>query len=94
MSPKARTKNRNEKMNYEIRYHHTSAQSAATRAEAMIHIETQAIRAHGNSSAFADHVIVRADGDQYVYLSQEDADADAEGTAAFALITRPDQSEE
>ena len=72
---------------YTITYNHTGPESAEGMAAAKAVVREQALRALESAAAHAAVVFVRTDDGVYAYTSQEAADADDTGAAAFATIS-------
>ena len=68
---------------YQIRYTHTSSQSATSK--------TNALRKDRNEDHASRLVHVQCDDGLYLYRSADDRDRDPDGSRAFAVICAPNQ---
>lgn len=73
---------------YQIRYNHTSTQTADSYAAALDMVRTQML-----PQKSAPVEITMPDG-TYIYRTQEDADRDDTGARAYAVICAPNQQSE
>lgn len=71
---------------YVIRYSHTGHTTADTLSRARDEVRDEAMRVRRTAVARKDVVFVGCDEGVYAYLTQDDADRDADGTGAFAVI--------
>ena len=78
---------------YGINYNHTSSEVAETYEDALELVREQALYVEGGKwapvSAVDNLIVVRCDEADYVYLSDEDADNDDDGSRAFACVATP-----
>lgn len=76
---------------YQIRYNHTSSETATSKAEALRKVRREAefmLRQWGGAKRlYRDD----CDGRLYVYTSAKQKAADPDGSRAFAVICIPDQ---
>ena len=73
---------------YRVAYNHTSSRTVADLASARSAVLREARQVDGDVRADDDLVYIRCEDGIYVYLSQDAADADETGAAAFACISR------